>query len=343
MITKPDSSRQPAVWQRELAASQIRPAELLAALELPADHPQLAPAAQRGFPLRVPLSYRKRMKPGDLHDPLFRQVWPHADEALPHAAARRDAVGDLTKARGGGVIHKYHGRALLITTGACAIHCRYCFRRHFPYSDQLASRDQWREALAILAADPSITEVILSGGDPLSLTDDKLGSLIEGLDAIPHLRRLRLHTRQPIVLPSRVDAALLAWLRGTRLQTVTVVHVNHAQELDQEVGEALRQLKSTGTMLLNQSVLLRGVNDSVATQVNLSEALFDCGVLPYYLHLLDPVIGAMHFDVPIEEALQLMKLLSAQLPGYLVPRLVREMPGEPGKTVLATQDTPCLD
>lgn len=343
MITKPDSSRQTAAWQRELAASQISPAALLAELALSPHHPQLAAAAQRAFPLRVPPSYRQRMRVGDVDDPLFKQVWPHADEAQPHAAARLDAVGDLAKSRGGGVIHKYQGRALLITTGACAIHCRYCFRRHFPYSDQLASRHQWRDALAVLAADPSITEVILSGGDPLSLTDDKLSALVDGLDAIPHLRRLRLHTRQPIVLPSRVDTALLGWLGRTRLQTVTVVHVNHAQELDQKVLHAFHQLKSTGTMLLNQAVLLRGINDSVAAQAALSEALFEGGVLPYYLHLLDPVAGAMHFDVPIEEALQLMQSLSAQLPGYLVPRLAREIPGEPGKTVFTPQGTTCLD
>ena len=343
MITKPDSSRQPAVWQRELAASLISPAALLEALSLPADHPQLAPAIARGFPLKVPLAYRQRMTPGNIDDPLFRQVWPHALEADTHPQARIDAVGDLAKARGGGIIHKYHGRALLITTGACAIHCRYCFRRHFPYGEQLASRRQWQDALAVLAADPSIHEVILSGGDPLSLGDDKLAALIDGLNDIAHLRRLRIHTRQPIVLPSRVDEALLRWLARSRLATVIVVHVNHAQEIDASVAQALARLKGSGALLLNQAVLLRGINDQVEVQRRLSESLFAHGVLPYYLHLLDPVVGAMHFDVPLQEALKLMQALGAQLPGYLMPRLAREIPGQPGKTLYTPQGTPCLD
>lgn len=343
MITKPDSSRQPAVWQRELAASQISPLALLEALSLPADHPQLAPAAARGFPLKVPLAYRQRMTRGKLDDPLFRQVWPHPLEATAHPDARIDAVGDLVKARGGGIIHKYQGRALLIATGACAIHCRYCFRRHFPYGDQLASRGQWHDALATLAADPSIHEVILSGGDPLSLSDDKLAQLVAGLDAIPHLKRLRIHTRQPIVLPSRVDAAMLSWLGTTRLQKVVVVHVNHAQEIDAAVGRALASLADQGATLLNQSVLLRGVNDDADVLQDLSESLFARQVMPYYLHLLDPVVGAMHFDVPLKEALQLMQTLAARLPGYLLPRLAREIPGQPGKTIYTPQGTQCLD
>jgi L-lysine 2,3-aminomutase len=343
MITKPDSSRQSTAWQRELASSQISPAALLEALSLPADHPQLAAVTARGFPLKVPLGYRQRMVKGDINDPLFRQVWPHADESAAHAGAHIDAVGDLAKTRGGGLIHKYQGRALLITTGACAIHCRYCFRRHFPYNEQLASRGQWRDALAVLAADPSIHEIILSGGDPLSLNDDKLTTLIDGLNAIPHLRRLRIHTRQPVVLPSRVDDALLAWLARTRLSTVIVVHVNHPQEIDTSVAQALARLQGSGATLLNQAVLLRGINDSLEVQRQLSESLFEHGVLPYYLHLLDPVVGAMHFDVPLEEALQLMQALSAQLPGYLVPRLAREIPGHPSKTVYAPEGPSCLD
>jgi L-lysine 2,3-aminomutase len=319
-----------------MAGARISPPALLQELGLPADHPLLAAGLRRRFPLRVTESYRGRMRRGDIHDPLFRQVWPHTDEATEDARAASDPVGDMARLLGDGVIHKYHGRALLITTGACAIHCRYCFRREFPYAEQTASRGSWQAALSVIANDPSITEIILSGGDPLSLADRKLAALVSGLEAIPHLRRLRIHTRQPIVLPQRVGAALQDWLRGTRLQNVVVVHTNHAQEINDEVREALHRLRDTGATLLNQAVLLRGVNDTTNAQTDLSESLFDAGVLPYYLHLLDPVNGAMHFDVPTAEARQLIAQMSARLPGYLVPKLVREIAGEPAKTVLAT-------
>ena len=330
MIQAKTSDRSPAAWQRELAQAYSRPADLLAFLHLPSQ-----PSAAVNFPLRVPRGYAARMKKGDANDPLFLQVWPQLAESDAVDGFSADAVGDLHKLKDGGLIHKYHGRILVIATGACAVHCRYCFRREFPYSDHLASRDHWQAALTAIAADRSIEEVILSGGDPLSLADDKLAEFAQALEFLPHVKRLRLHTRQPVVLPERVDAALLAWLSRGRLQKIVVVHVNHPQELDGDVTAALARLKQTGATLLNQSVLLRGVNDSVETLVNLSQALFTAGVLPYYLHLLDRVRGTAHFEVEESRASGLMREVSARLPGYLVPKLVREEAGAPAKQVHA--------
>jgi L-lysine 2,3-aminomutase len=230
------------------------------------------------------------------------------------------------------VIHKYDGRALLVATGSCAVHCRYCFRRHFPYAEETAAAGQWRDALAYLAADPSIAEVLLSGGDPLSLATGKLAEFTDGLAALPHVRRLRLHTRLPIVLPERVDAALLAWVAARPQQVVVVVHANHANEIDGPVAEALGALRATGATLLNQAVLLRGVNDDADALAALSERLFAAGVLPYYLHQLDRVAGTAHFEVPDARARALVEAVAARLPGYLVPRLVREIAGAPAKS-----------
>ncbi|MDR3415397.1 MAG: EF-P beta-lysylation protein EpmB [Nevskia sp.] len=328
-----DGSAPPAAWQR--AAAVTSPAELLSLLGLDPRLPALDFERRRDFPLRVPRGFVERMRRGDPHDPLFLQVWPATAEAAQAAGYAADAVGDLARLKQGGVIHKYRGRALLIATGACAVHCRYCFRRHFPYGDTLASRGGWRDALAQLEADASIEEVILSGGDPLSLADDKLSALVAGLERIPHVRRLRLHTRTAVVLPERVDEALTTWLTRTRLQKVVVLHVNHANEIDPAVTDAIARLRGCGATLLNQSVLLRRVNDSCETLALLSERLFDCGVLPYYLHLLDRVQGAEHFEVDETTGVRLMAELAARLPGYLVPRLARELPGAPAKTLLS--------
>ncbi|MES2884807.1 MAG: EF-P beta-lysylation protein EpmB [Pseudomonadota bacterium] len=319
-------------WQALLTTSFSRPAELLAYLQLPPDLPSLKLAQIRDFPLRVPRGFAARMEKGNPEDPLFKQIWPSPDEAVESPEYAVDAVGDLQKLKAGGLIHKYHGRALVITTGACAINCRYCFRRHFPYGETRASRHRWKSLLEELRADPTIEEVILSGGDPLSLADDKLAELAEGLDDIPHLKRLRLHTRQPIVLPERVDDELLEWLTSTRLQTVMVLHVNHAKELDADVGSAMARLKLAGVPLLNQSVLLKGINDTLDAQKALSERLFEFGVLPYYLHQLDRVQGAAHYEVDDAEGKALLRQLTGHLPGYLVPRLVREVAGRPSKT-----------
>jgi EF-P beta-lysylation protein EpmB len=272
------------------------------------------------------------MRRGDPHDPLLRQVLPMAQELLAVTGFIHDPVGDLAAMAQPGVLHKYTGRALLVTTGACAIHCRYCFRRHYPYAQAHAGQDSWTPALDHLRADASIHEVILSGGDPLALSDTKLAQLIQALDGIAHLRRLRIHTRLPVVLPARVDGPLLEWLSQGRLSRIIVLHVNHAQELAAaDVVAALATLRRSGATLLNQAVLLRGVNDTAQALVALSEALFSAGVLPYYLHQLDRVQGAAHFEVPDAEALALLAEVRAHLPGYLVPRLVREVAGAPAK------------
>lgn len=322
------------LWQRLMAEAITRPADLLTALRLDPALPALDAERLRDFPIRVPRGFVARMRPGDPADPLFLQVWPSTREAEVVPGYSTDAVGDLDKLKGGGLIHKYAGRALAITTGACAINCRYCFRRHFPYGDALASRGHWRATLDELDADTSIEEVILSGGDPLAVTDDKLAELVAALDARPWIRRLRLHTRIPVVLPERVDARLLGWLAATRLQKVVVLHINHEREIDDAVIRACAQLRDAGATLLSQAVLLRGINDSADAQARLSERCFAAGVLPYYLFVLDRVAGAAHFDVSDSQATALMQALAARLPGYLVPRLVREIAGRASKTPL---------
>jgi len=330
-----DGSTQPRLnWQQQLADAISDPAELLAVLGLDPALPALDYARRKAFPLRVPRAFVARMQRGDADDPLFRQVWPAEAEAITAPGYVTDAVGDLHKLKAGGLIHKYHGRALVIATGACAVHCRYCFRQHFPYSDALAARGRWRDTLAAIAADDSLEEIILSGGDPLALTDDKLAYFVEALANIPHVRRLRLHTRLPIVLPDRVDDNLIRWLAASPLQKVIVLHANHGMEIDSTVSDACARLRGAGATLLNQAVLLKGINDSTNALRMLSENLMACGVLPYYLHVLDRVQGAAHFEVNDDAAFALMSRLSAQLPGYLLPRLVREIPGEPAKTLL---------
>jgi EF-P beta-lysylation protein EpmB len=316
-------------WQRLLAEAVSDPAELLALLGLPADLLPGGRAAAGLFPLRVPRGFVARMRAGDRDDPLLRQVLPVGEERVAVPGFGPDPLAEAEATPTPGVLHKYRGRALLIATGACAIHCRYCFRREFPYDEHRAG--EWSAALEHLAGDPSITEVLISGGDPLVLSDRRLGDLVRRLDEIPHLERLRLHSRTPVVLPERIDDDLLAWLGATRLQTVLVIHANHPRELGEELAEALARVRAVGITVLNQTVLLRGVNDDEDTLVELSERLFEVGALPYYLHLLDPVAGAAHFDVPDVEARRLARGLLARLPGYLVPRLVREVPGEASK------------
>lgn len=322
-------------WQELLREAVNDPAALAEALGL--DGLSLDAAAQASglFPLKVPRGFLARMRHGDPADPLLRQVLPVAEELLDTPGFVADPVGDLASLEGPGVLHKYQGRALLVATGACAVHCRYCFRREFPYAEQAASAGRFRQALDTLAADPSISEVILSGGDPLSLSNDRLAELGRGLQSIAHLRRLRIHTRHPIVLPERVDMGLLDWLGGLSLSRVMVVHANHPAEISPQVVEALGAIAARGVLLLNQSVLLRGVNDSVEALQALSERLLDAGVIPYYLHLLDRVRGAAHFEVPADEGRRLVEALRERLPGYLVPRLVRETPGERSKTPVA--------
>jgi EF-P beta-lysylation protein EpmB len=318
-------------WQQQLAQAVRNPDELINLLQLPTSLQTAAREAASQFPLRVPHSFIQRMEKGNPADPLLRQVLPLAEENQPVAGYRTDPVGDLDAMADRGVLHKYHGRVLLTLTGACAVHCRYCFRRHFPYQDANPARDRWQAALQYLQRHEEVNEVILSGGDPLSLNDRTLSALVARLEQIPHLKRLRIHSRLPVVLPARLDAPLLNWLRETRLQSVMVIHANHANELNDEVAVALQRLKPQVDALLNQSVLLAGVNDDVQTLVDLSERLFACGVQPYYLHALDPVQNAAHFDVDEYRAAQITEGLRGRLPGYLLPKWVREIPGEPAK------------
>ena len=331
MLQRNLSSWQRPRWQQSLAEAINNLSELLNLLELPQDTLPISRVAARQFPLRVPRSYVARMRKGDPDDPLLRQILPIAAEELKSAYFHSDPVGDLKAMPVPGVLHKYHGRVLLITTGACGIHCRYCFRRHFPYGDANPATNDWRPALDYIAADPTISEVILSGGDPLALPDHRLAELAGQLGAIPHVKRLRIHSRLPIVLPERIDASLLAWLEASPLQKVMVVHANHPNEIGDEAVRALRSLQVGGVTVLNQAVLLRGVNDDADVLAALSETLFAVGVLPYYLHLLDKVEGAVHFDVPYMIAGNLIKALQNRLPGYLVPNLVREIAGAPAK------------
>ncbi|HET7845415.1 MAG TPA: EF-P beta-lysylation protein EpmB [Xanthomonadales bacterium] len=317
-------------WMREWRESVTEPGELLRLLGLPADAVPLR-AGGATFPLRVPRAYVARMRKGDASDPLLRQVLPLADEDAVVPGFGTDAVGDLAAAAGAGVLHKYDGRALLVATGSCAVHCRYCFRRHFPYDEETAARNQWRDAIAWLRDRPDVSELILSGGDPWSLATHKLAELTDAVRDIAHVRRLRVHTRLPVVLPNRVDEELLAWVRALPVPLVVVIHANHAAELDDAVAVALSRLRDAGATLLNQSVLLRGVNDGAQALAALSERLMDCGVLPYYLHLLDRVAGTAHFEVDEARALALVQELRERLPGYLVPRLVRETAGAPSK------------
>lgn len=320
-----------ADWKNALANAVRDPAELLALLELPKDQLDPARAAASAFPLRVPRGYIARMDKRNPSDPLLRQVLPQGLELERVSGFGIDPVGDRHATAAPGVLHKYHGRVLLTTTGACAIHCRYCFRRHFPYAEENPGRNDWESAIAYLEAHPEVEELILSGGDPLMLDTPQLVRLGNRLKGLPHLKRLRLHTRLPVVLPERIDEELLDWLGSLPWQTIIVIHSNHANELDSEVEVALRKLKDVCITLLNQSVLLRGVNDTVESQVTLSERLFALGVQPYYLHLLDRVAGAAHFEIDESEATDLHRAMRSHLPGYMVPRLVREIEGMPYK------------
>jgi EF-P beta-lysylation protein EpmB len=337
MIPESVVIRQTPAWQHELAQAVTEPAELLSLVGLGLEWLPAAQAAARRFPLKVPRGFVARMRRGDPGDPLLRQVLPLAAELESVPGFTSDPVGDRAAMAAPGVLHKYRGRVLLTATGACAVHCRYCFRRHYPYASANASAHDWQAALEYLSRDTSVSEVILSGGDPLTLSDRRLGRFAAALDRLSHIRRLRLHTRLPVVLPARVDDSLLDWVLSTRPKVIMVIHANHPNELNSEVRAGLARLRRAGVELLNQSVLLKGVNDSADTLARLSESLMDAGVIPYYLHLLDRVDGAAHFDVSEARAGQLLAELTARLPGYLVPRLVREVAGAPAKLPLGPE------
>ena len=322
-------------WQSQLQDSIKEPVVLLEQLELSAAEFSLANHSLATFPVRVPLPYLGKIRSGDPGDPLLRQVLPVSDEDLDKDGYTSDPLAELDRLAVPGVLHKYHGRVLLITTGACAIHCRYCFRRHFPYAENHSAITNWSPAMDYISTDPGITEVILSGGDPLMLADSKLNNLVGRLGEIKHLKRLRIHTRMPSVLPDRITNSLLGILTAARLDTVIVSHSNHPNEIDAGTEAAFNQIRTAGITLLNQAVLLKGINDKPSILAELFERLFTCGVLPYYLHMPDKVAGTGHYDVAQETALSIMEELRKILPGYLVPRLVREMPGAPYKIPVA--------
>lgn len=319
-------------WRHALQTAIRDPRELLEILDLPEKLISGLGQASRTFPLMVPRGYVSRMRRGDPDDPLLRQVLPLTVEDKVIPGFIQDPVGDMNSVAGPGLLHKYKGRVLLITTGACAIHCRYCFRRHFPYTTSSISRSQWSEIMTFLEMHQEIDEIILSGGDPLVLDNNKLTELVSSLESLHQVKRLRIHTRLPIVLPERIDEGLLDWVQRSQMHIVFVIHGNHANELDSTVQIALQKLRKAGVTLFNQSVLLRGINDNVKSLHELSIKLFEYGVIPYYLHLLDPVAGASHFEVSEPLAKSLMRNLRTHLPGYLVPKLVREEPGQPAKT-----------
>ena len=320
-------------WQQLLSDSITSPQELLAWLDLPAETwLDGAEAGHRLFSVRVPEPFLARMEKGNPSDPLLRQVLPLGLETNVAEGFVTDPLQEDGAIQTTGLIRKYRSRALLMVTGQCAINCRYCFRRHFPYDEQRLSPSDRQRVLDVLVASPEINEVIFSGGDPLAVNDHLLAQWASAISSIPHIRRIRLHTRLPVVIPQRVCDALLKWISSTPVQIVMVLHVNHPAEMDQTTRRALGYLRAAGVTLLNQSVILRGVNDHADVLEQLSETLFDAGVLPYYLHAFDPVAGAQHFDVPDEEARLLVRELLSRLPGFLVPRLVREVPGKAAKT-----------
>lgn len=320
-------------WQKILAQGFQSATELLQFLQL--DPALASQGAEQSFKTRVPQGFARRMRPGDPRDPLLLQVLAQAQELMEVAGYDQDPLEEAAVNRQTGLLHKYQGRVLLTLTGSCAINCRYCFRRHFPYQDNNPGRQGWQAALDYIAAEPSIHEVILSGGDPLLAADKTLADMLDRLAQIEHVNTLRIHSRIPVVFPERLDADFIALWQDRPWQKLMVLHCNHPQELHESMLPALRALKGAGFWLLNQSVLLAGINDQVDTLVELSHRLFAYGVLPYYLHLLDKVSGAAHFDTPLATAKTLFAALQQQLPGYLVPRLVREIPGEGSKTWVA--------
>ncbi|PWI33133.1 EF-P beta-lysylation protein EpmB [Vibrio albus] len=325
-------------WLNDLASAISDPEKLLNQLDIPPEQwPQPIEeqrfAARKLFAQRVPQPFIDRMEKGNIHDPLLCQVLPVNEELEFHPGYSADPLEEQDNEQPG-LLHKYRNRALLILKGGCAINCRYCFRRHFPYSDNKGSKTVWQHSLNYIEQHTELNEVILSGGDPLMAKDHELQWLIEQLEQIEHIKRLRIHTRLPVVIPSRVTQKLCDLLQTTRLKVVLITHINHANEIDTSLTDALQQLKRAGVTLLNQSVLLKGVNDNVEAQIALNETLFDTGVQPYYLHVLDKVQGAAHFYVSDEEAKAIMREVMTRVSGYMVPKLTREEAGKPSKTPL---------
>lgn len=320
-------------WQKELATAFTKPEALLNFVGLPVEQYVEDSKARRLFPMRVPKPFAQRMEKGNPQDPLLRQVLPLADEFVESSGFVSDPLHEQNNQQAG-VLHKYQSRVLLIVRGGCAVNCRYCFRRHFPYGDNHLNKQDWLKALDYIHQNKQINEIILSGGDPLMAKDDFLAWLATELSCIPHLKRLRIHTRLPVVIPSRINREFINWFTQSRLKPVMVLHINHPNEIDESLQKRLASLTAAGVILLNQAVLLRTINDDPDVLVDLHEKLFDAGVMPYYLHLLDKVKGAAHFDTTEQRAREIMAELIKRQPGFLVPKLVREIANQPGKTPL---------
>ena len=333
IITRTADSVESEDWRQILASAFRRPDELLNWLGIPRSDVALQTDNQPDFPMLVPRPYARLME-ARADDPLLLQVLPLQEERQTREGYIADPLGEQAANATPGIIHKYHGRLLLLAASGCAVNCCYCFRRHFPYSENRLSRAEWQQALDYVRADHNISEIILSGGDPLLLQDEDLARLINQCEAIPHVRRLRIHSRLPVVIPQRLTPELTDMLSASRLQASIVLHINHPRELSEEHRQRLQSLKNSGITLLNQSVILRKINNNISVLSELSERLFEFGVLPYYLHLLDPVKGAHHFDVDQREAVDLHRQMQAQLPGYLVPKLAREIAGLPNKALI---------
>ena len=334
MISHTSLQWQSSDWQSILQTAIRDSAELLHAVGVPSRSVNAITSEIAGFPVLAPKPFVSRMEYGNPQDPLLLQVLAVKDEIAPNAVGTIDPLEEQRFTPVPGIIHKYFGRVLLMTAGSCAVNCRYCFRRHNDYAQNILTPARLTEALTYLGNQTEISEVILSGGDPLLSSDRKLKELIEQLEAIPHIQRLRIHTRLPIVIPQRITPELCQQLSQSRFQVTMVVHCNHPREIDPEVAHAMALLKAQGVTLLNQSVLLKNINDSAATLEMLSTELFKIGVLPYYLHTLDPVQGAAHFSLHLNNSKQLHQMLQARLPGYLVPKLVSEIPGSASKTLI---------
>ncbi|OEE36739.1 EF-P beta-lysylation protein EpmB [Vibrio anguillarum] len=320
-------------WLQQLTNAISNPAELLQQLEIDPALWQNGFAARKLFALRVPQSFVDRMEKGNPYDPLLRQVLPLNEEFEWNDGYSNDPLDEQNNAIPG-LLHKYRNRVLMIVKGGCAINCRYCFRRHFPYQENKGSKQVWQQSVDYIAAHPELNEVILSGGDPLMAKDEELRWLIDAISSVPHIKRLRIHSRLPVVIPARITNALCDLLHETRLQVILVTHINHANEINLEFKQQMSRLRAINVTLLNQGVLLKGVNDSVDAQVALSETLFDAGILPYYLHVLDKVQGAAHFFVSDQKAKEIMAGVIERVSGYLVAKLTREIGGRASKTPL---------
>ena len=336
MLTKP--AKQPiniySDWKSELSNCISSIDQLLQLLGLSSKDLNASQLASRGFSIKVPLHYAQLMEYGNPEDPLLKQVLPIEAELNQDPSFSVDPVNESEYNPVPGIVHKYRNRVLMIISPHCAINCRYCFRRHFPYQENRQSKQQWLQALDYLKDRPEINEVIYSGGDPLAANDNFLSWLTQQIETIKHIKRLRIHSRLPVVIPSRIDTQLLTWLSSSRLKPTMVLHINHANEIDVKLCQSVEKLKTAGITVLNQSVLLKGINDSSQALINLSEKLFDAGIMPYYLHLLDPVQGASHFDIPVDKALKIFSHMQAELPGFLLPKLVQEKAGETSKSLI---------